>query len=82
MACSHLNLTIIEYLSGQARHIFTDGKHDWSTESIAVDRIVIECLDCPYRETITQGQPIPEIIKEKIKEARKFVDQDSKGVVQ
>ncbi|GAG28387.1 unnamed protein product, partial [marine sediment metagenome] len=30
---------------------------------------------------IKQGQPIPETIKEKIKEARKFVDQDSKGAI-
>ena len=81
MACPHLNQTITEYLSGQANHIFTDGKHDWSNEGIAVDRIVIQCKDCPYRETIKQGQTIPETVKEKIKEARKFVDQDPKGVM-
>ncbi len=74
MACSHSNQVITEYLSGQAKHTFTDGVHDWSNESIAVDRIVIECSDCPYRETIKQGHPIPKIIHDKIKEARKFAD--------
>ena len=81
MACPHLNLTITEYLSGQANHNFKDGVHDWSNEGIAVDRIVIACKDCPYRETIKQGQPIPETIKEKIKEARKFVDESSGKVL-
>lgn len=75
MACPHLNIVITEYLSGQARHTFTDGVHDWSNEGIAVDRIVVKCSDCPYRETIEQGQTIPGTIKEKIKEARKFVDE-------
>jgi hypothetical protein len=81
MACNHANQTIIEYLSGQAKHTFKDGIHDWSNEGIAVDRIVIKCRDCPYRETIEQGQTIPETVKEKIKEARKFVDQNSGGVL-
>ncbi len=81
MACSHSNMVITEYLSGQANHTFKDGVHDWSNEGIAIDRIVVKCSDCPYRETIKQGQPIPDVIKEKIKEARKFVDEDTKGVM-
>ena len=81
MACSHLNMVITEYLSGQANHNFKDGVHDWSNEGIAIDYIVIACRDCPYRETIQQGQPIPETIKEKIKEARKFTDENSKAVL-
>ena len=81
MACPHLNQVITEYLSGQAKHTFTNGVHDWSNEGIAVDQIAIRCLDCPYRETIEQGQTIPKAVSEKIKEARKFVDQDDKGVM-